>query len=149
MLRRLKTTILYFLLLTGLPFCISSPAIATEMVYVPVNPTFGGNPNNAPGLMSIAQVQNGFTAPALTPIAAFNLNLEKAILSRLTSQTLTSIFGNSSTNRLNILQEHTYDTLAYTVVVSVNNDDKTATITTTDKTNGAVTTFIVGTSLPQ
>jgi curli production assembly/transport component CsgF len=119
------------------------------MVYTPVNPTFGGNPNNASGLMGIAQAQNGFTAPVLTPIAAFNLNLEKAILSRLTSQTLTSIFGNSSTNRLNILQEHTYDTLAYTVAVSVNNIDKTATITTTDKTTGDVTTFIVGTSLAQ
>jgi curli production assembly/transport component CsgF len=33
------------------------PAFATEQVYRPVSPTFGGNPNNGPFLLSTAQSQ--------------------------------------------------------------------------------------------
>src|SRR3984893_19315474 len=35
----------------------SAPAFASEMVYHPVNPTFGGNPLNGSALLSTAQAQ--------------------------------------------------------------------------------------------
>jgi curli production assembly/transport component CsgF len=142
MLLSLKPVLFNFLLFIGLVFWIISPTLATEMVYVPVNPSFGGNPNNAPGLMSIAQVQNGFTARVPTPLESFKLNLERAILSRLSSQTLTSIFGNSTS--IDPEQIRSYSTLAYDIQVSVDNIKNTATVTTIDKTSGASTTFTVG-----
>jgi curli production assembly/transport component CsgF len=144
---RLKATFVYFLFLAGLQFWVVLPVAATEMVYAPINPTFGGNPNNAPGLMSIAQAQNGFKAPALTPLETFNKNLEAAILSRLTSQAMTSLFGNRSNNTFSVLQTHSYDTLSFTIDVVVDNVQKSATITTTDKTTGSVTSFVVDTAL--
>jgi curli production assembly/transport component CsgF len=35
----------------------SAPALASQMVYHPVNPTFGGNPLNGSSLLSTAQAQ--------------------------------------------------------------------------------------------
>lgn len=119
-------------------------AAATEMVYTPINPSFGGNPNNAPGLMSIAQAQNGFKAPVfkapVSPVQAFNLSLQRAILSRLTSQTMTAIFGTSPT-----LEDGTYDTPGYIIKVAYVPDTSQVTITTTDKSSGAVASFEVAT----
>ncbi len=85
--------------------------------------------------MSIAQAQNGFTAPAITPIESFNLSMQRSILSRLTSQTLNTMFGTA-----NKLTTGTYDTAGYSIDVT---DDHlgTLTITTTDKVSGAVSSF--------
>jgi len=115
---------------------------ATEMVYAPVNPTFGGNPNNAPGLMSMAQAQNGFKAPVDSPIEAFNLSLQRSILSRLTSQSLNTMFGSS-----NKLVAGSYDTVGYTIQV-VDDGDGTLHIITTEKATGAVASFDIGKSGP-
>lgn len=115
----------------------SAQAMATEMVYAPVNPSFGGNPNNAPGLMSVAQAQNGFKAPVASPLDAFNVSLQKAILSRLATQAMTTMFG---ANRG--LTPGNYDTAGYAIQV-VDGGDGTLTITTTDKASGAVATFVI------
>jgi curli production assembly/transport component CsgF len=40
----------------GLALAASS-ASASSLVYTPVNPTFGGNPNNGPNLLAQAQAQ--------------------------------------------------------------------------------------------
>lgn len=40
----------------GLLGCLT-PALATEQVYHPISPTFGGNPSNGPFLLSTAQTQ--------------------------------------------------------------------------------------------
>src|SRR5580692_8120243 len=52
-----------------------SPAFATEQVYHPVSPTFGGNPSNGPFLLSVAQAQgegakSGNQGPDLSGLAA-------------------------------------------------------------------------------
>ncbi len=112
-------------------------APATDLVYTPMNPTFGGNPNNAPGLLAIAQAQNPFKAPANTPLQNFNNSLQQAILSRLSSAALTNLFGKSST-----LVPGSYDTGAYTIAVT-DSGNGTLTIVTTDKSTGAVVSFEV------
>ena len=121
---------------------VATQAYATEMVYAPINPSFGGNPNNAFGLMSIAQAQNGFKAPVDSPLQAFNLNLQRAILSRLSSQAMTTMFGSSRT-----LTAGNYDTAGYTIVVTDDGDD-TLHITTTEKSTGAVATFDIAFAAP-
>ena len=110
---------------------------ATEMVYAPVNPSFGGNPNNAPGLMSIAQAQNQFKAPVVSPLEAFNLSLQRAILSRLSSQAIATMFGSNGG-----LKDGDYDTAGY--LINVHDDhDGTLHITTTDKATGAISAFVI------
>lgn len=126
--------ILVLMLLSG----VLAPGNATELVYAPVNPSFGGNPNNAPGLMGIAQAQNSFKSPLTTPVEAFNQSLQRAILSRLTSQTMTAMFGTSS-----VLMDGSYQTPGYTInVEQVGNG---ILITTTDKTTGAIASFEIST----
>ena len=49
----------------------SAPAFATEQVYHPISPTFGGNPGNGPFLLSVAQgqgegINSGNQGPNLT-----------------------------------------------------------------------------------
>ena len=117
---------------------------ASELVYVPINPSFGGNPNNGPVLLSDAQAQNGFTAPKaapLTPLQRFNNSLQQAILNQLATQIKNTIFG--TTNGTTITPG-TYDAGNYVVSI-VQNADGSLTITTTDKTNGSTATFDVST----
>src|ERR1035437_9832762 len=70
---------------------------ATEQVFSFVNPTFGGNPGNAPGLLANAQAQNTTKAPFLSPLQTFQTNLQNAILSHLSSLAITSIFKGDTT----------------------------------------------------
>jgi curli production assembly/transport component CsgF len=88
-------------------------------------------------LMSVAQAQNTFTAEAQTPLEIFNQSLQRAILSRLATQTLNTLFG--ADRQLTV---GTYETAGFIVDVT---DDGTGvlTITTTDKNTGAVVSFVV------
>lgn len=113
------------------------PAGATDLVYTPINPSFGGNPNNAPGLLANAQVQNRYKAPTNTPLQNFNNSLQQAILSRLTSQSLSLIFGTNSK-----LMPGSYDTSAYTINIT-DSGNGVLTIATLDKKTGAVVSFEV------
>lgn len=69
---------------------------AQDMVYTPVNPSFGGNPFNSSHLLSTAQQQNEHDNQSFTPLdpqQQFADSLERRILSR-TSQLITErIFG--------------------------------------------------------
>jgi curli production assembly/transport component CsgF len=58
----------------------AAPAAASEMVYHPVNPTFGGNPLNGSFLLSTAQAQgsgtkSGAQAPDLSGLNSALSNL--------------------------------------------------------------------------
>ncbi len=116
---------------------ICASAGATELVYAPVNPSFGGNPNNAAGLLGIAQAQNPYKAPTNSPLQTFNNNLQNSILSRLSTEAVNTLFGKASP-----LTPGTYDTLNYTIKISdAGNGDLT--IETTDKGSGATASFTV------
>lgn len=117
---------------------ISSTATASGLIYTPINPAFGGNPNNGPVLMSVAQAQNDTKAPQLTQLQKFNNALQQAILNHISTQVLNTMFGASNT-----LTPGTFDTGSYTVVVSPADSSGNITITTTDKSSGAVATFEV------
>jgi curli production assembly/transport component CsgF len=58
----------------------AAPAIGSEMVYHPVNPTFGGNPLNGSFLLSTAQAQgegvkSGSQGPDLSGLSSALSNL--------------------------------------------------------------------------
>jgi curli production assembly/transport component CsgF len=65
--------------------CVSMPACASEMVYHPVNPTFGGNPLNGTFLLSTAQAQgegvkSGNQGPDLSGLNNALSNLGSAVV---------------------------------------------------------------------
>ena len=63
----------------------SAPALASEMIYHPVNPTFGGNPLNGSFLLSTAQAQgqgtkSGAQSPDLSGLTNALSNLGSTIV---------------------------------------------------------------------
>lgn len=70
-----------------------------ELVWRPINPSFGGNPFNAEWLLSQAQVQNKLedeTASSLynrDPLEDFKESMNSQILSQISRQLVSSIFG--------------------------------------------------------
>lgn len=125
---------------------LASGAGATELVYTPVNPSFGGYPANGPGLLSIASATNKHTGGGLggaspfnqTPLQQFNQTLERTVLSQLASAATSKVMGPDGK-----LVPGTFSTSNFTITV----DDLgggVLRVTTTEKATGATTSFEVG-----
>lgn len=77
---------------------------ATELTWIPINPSFGGNSFNASWMMSQAEIQNTFTdntssssySYSQDPLDNFKESLNRQILSRLASQLVKTSFGEDS-----------------------------------------------------
>lgn len=138
---------LAFTLFFTLPCMVGlrGPALASELVYVPVNPSFGGSPFNGGPLLGSAQATNKHEDPRAsnsrfaqgqTPLQQFNDNLERSILSQLAAASTSGIIaggkivpGSVQTGNFNI----TISDLGAGLLQ----------ITTTDKVTGASTSFQV------
>ena len=98
-----------------LPQCIAAcllagavyQAHATELVYTPVNPAFGGNPLNGTWLLNNAQAQNDYDDPDLkdrssfagtTALERFSNQLESRMLSQLLDNISNGSTGSMSTD---------------------------------------------------
>lgn len=70
-------------------------ASATEIIYTPINPSFGGNPLNANMLLSKAQAQNKHKAPIIEKGYAeqFQDSLERTYLNRMVREITDMAFG--------------------------------------------------------
>jgi len=78
---------------------VSVGAQAQELVYTPVNPSFGGNPFNSAHLLAVANAQDKTEAPSSGDNASnpqadlFIRQLQSRLLSGLASQVANAIFG--------------------------------------------------------
>ncbi|HUG58055.1 MAG TPA: curli assembly protein CsgF [Candidimonas sp.] len=128
---------------------LASQAAATEMVYFPLNPSFGGSPLNGPVLLNSAIATNRHTDPDIgsdqfgieekTPAQILNESIERNVISRLSIAATTQILdanGNFIPGRLETTS------FVINVVVSPTNP-KDLTVTTIDKVSGAETVFHV------
>lgn len=70
----------------------SAPSFATEIVYRPINPSFGGDPLNGTYLLNSANSQNNFSDPmqqntlfgtGQSSLQVFTETLQRSILSRI------------------------------------------------------------------
>jgi curli production assembly/transport component CsgF len=71
------------------------PAAATDLIYRPLNPSFGGDPLNGQWLLNSANAQNNYKDPQATAspsgfgnqssVQVFTETLQRAILSRIAS----------------------------------------------------------------
>ena len=73
-------------------------AAASELVYQPVNPSFGGDSFNSSHLLGLAQAQNSKTEPeeATDPLANFERTITSSLLNRIAFQISDSIFGENA-----------------------------------------------------
>jgi len=124
--------------------CASASVQSSELAYVPINPSFGGNPLNGPVLLNQANAQNGFkehssssssSASPQSTLSQFNSMLQSAILSRVSSAVTSSIVGADGK-----LTPGTVETTDFTITI-VNLSPCLLQITTTDKTTGQTTSF--------
>ena len=119
----------------------ASPAMAQDITYQPVDPTFGGNPFNSSHLLGIANAQNKYKDPnaktSQSQADIFAQQLQSRLLSALSSQIVDAIFGDNP-------QQHGTVTFGgQTIVFDRGLEDVTLTIT--DDDTGEVTTIVVPT----
>jgi len=76
----------------------SMTATATELVYTPINPSFGGSPLNGQWLLASAQAQNKLTEPKpeRTLLEDFQKSLTRQVIHRLSAEIVNSVFGEDS-----------------------------------------------------
>lgn len=121
-----------------------SAASATELVYTPVNPNFGGNPLNGSTLLSAAQAQNKSKDPDAdqqskqSALAQFSDSLQRAVLGRLASALTSNIIGPNGQ-----LVPGTVETSDFIITIT-DTGGGSLKITTTDKVTGESTSFEVG-----
>lgn len=128
-------------LMTGL----CSGVQASELAYVPNNPSFGGNPLNGPVLLNQAQAQNHYVEKSSssgayagqTALTQFNSMLQSAILSRVSSAVTSSIVGANGQ-----LVPGTVETTDFRIAIT-NLQGGLLQIVTTDKNTGQTTQFQV------
>jgi curli production assembly/transport component CsgF len=117
---------------------------ATELVYTPVNPNFGGSPLNGSALLGQAQAQNKSKDPEAdqkdkqSALQQFNDSLQRAVLGRLASALTSNIVGPDGK-----LIPGTIETSDFIINI-VDTGNGSLTVTTTDKTTGGSTSFEVG-----
>jgi curli production assembly/transport component CsgF len=120
-------------------------AAANEIVYTPVNPSFGGNPLNGPALLNTANAVNKHQDPALAGLNAlldpnslegFNARLQGLILDQIANAALSGVIQNGQ-----LVPGTFVDAGNFRVQITSNNG--VLSVTTIDKTTGASTTFQV------
>lgn len=133
----------------GLVAFLWSPALsqAGELVYTPVNPSFGGSPLNGSVLLNAAQAQNktkdpdqfnSAKSPQQSSLQQFNDILERSVLSRLASAATSNIIGPNGQ-----LIPGTINTGNFSIQIS-DLGGGLLQVTTTDRVTGATTSFQVG-----
>ena len=105
---------------------------ATELVYTPINPSFGGNPLNGTWLLNNAQSQNDYDDPDLksrsslagtSALERFSNQLESRLLGQLLDNISTGNTGSLSTDAF---------------IVNVVDDSGALTIEVTDRATGEI-----------
>jgi len=82
-------------------FIFSGSAWAQELVYKPVNPSFGGDSFNSSHLLAIANAQNDYERPqeeasSQDELDRFIRSLQSRLLSSLSTQVANAIFGENA-----------------------------------------------------
>ena len=123
----------------GILIACSTAASAQQMVYTPINPSFGGNPFNSQHLLGIANAQNNFKDPSAADSGSqsdiFARQLQSRLLSALSNNIVNAIFGPNAQNN------GTVDFGGQTIAWTRSLDEVTVTIT--DDSTGQVTTIVV------
>jgi len=134
-------------LAVSLSIGFGSAALAGDLVFGFTNPTFGGNPNNASGLLANANAQNSTQAPTTAQQSAldkFTQSLQSAMLTKLQSTVTGVVFDNKGT----LVTGTQYTAGDYQVTIIVN-PDKTVSLQTLEISSGNSTVINLGNVVAQ
>ncbi|MET1070470.1 curli production assembly protein CsgF [Pseudomonas prosekii] len=105
---------------------------ATELVYTPINPSFGGNPLNGTWLLNNAQAQNDYDDPDLKNRSAIaGTSALERFTSQLQSRLLGQLLDNISTGNTGSLSTDSF-------IVNVIDDSGALSIEVTDRVTGEI-----------
>jgi len=120
---------------------LAAPLEAQDIVYQPVDPSFGGNPFNSAHLLGIANAQNDYKDPKAASSNSqadiFARQLQSRLLSALSSQIVDAIFGENPQESGTI----SFGGQTINFVRSLTE----VTLTITDDETGEVTTIVIPT----
>lgn len=118
---------------------ISVPSKASELVYKPINPSFGGNPLNGSFLLGKANAQNKHKAPVAKKSYAekFQESLERAYISKMVREITDLAFGEESDSSL-FGEDSIFSSGDYEILVLTSNTDA-ITVQITNTITGEVT----------
>lgn len=128
------------LILLALCFCLLNfNTVAADMVYQPVNPSFGGNYLNSTHLQSLASIQKQHEEPVTEQSASeqFMDMLESRLYSALAADVTDAIFGENAQPNGTIAFDDQQ--------ISFVNTGTEIQLVVTDFTTGQVTTIVVPT----
>lgn len=123
-------------------FSFLNTAMASELVYTPVNPSFGGSSLNASWLMNQAVAQNTFTAveeiieSSADLLADFQDSMTRRIMSTLAGRIVATAFGEADED----LGSGTYQFGDYTIDIEAIEGENIS-VTITDDASGQSTTI--------
>lgn len=124
------------MLLAGL--LLSSSVAATELVYTPVNPSFGGSPLNGAWLLGNAQAQNDTKDPdAIDRSSLAGTSALDRFTSQLESRLLSDLLGDVKDGKTGSITTDDF-------IVSIINDDiGNLVVSITDRLTGEVSEIII------
>jgi curli production assembly/transport component CsgF len=116
----------------------SGAAFAQDLVYEPVNPSFGGNAFNSAHLLAIANAQNDYDPPeqetsSQDDLDRFVRSLQSRLLSSLSTQVANAIFGEDAQDEGTIVfgdQTITFVRTLDGIVLTITNADGSTTVIT-------------------
>ncbi|MEW6313750.1 MAG: curli assembly protein CsgF [Pseudomonadota bacterium] len=120
-------------------------SLASELIYTPINPAFGGNPLNGPVLLNEAQAINNYKDPALaaqqkTPAQQFSDTLQRSIVSRLS---FSAASGLVDANGNLIATSQPLQTADFTITITNLAGTGEMQVSVVDKVTGQTTQFSV------
>jgi curli production assembly/transport component CsgF len=125
------------ILLAGLLLC--SGVTATELVYTPVNPSFGGSPLNGSWLLGSAQAQNDTKDPdAIDRSSLTGTSALDRFTSQLESRLLTDLLGDVKDGKTGSITTDDF------IVNIINDDIGNLVVKITDRLTGEVSEIIIG-----
>jgi curli production assembly/transport component CsgF len=121
-------------------------AVAGDLVFNFTNPTFGGNPNNAAGLLANANAQNNTKAPDTPQQSALD-KLTTALQATMLAKLQTSVSGYVFDTKGSLVSGTQYTAGDYQVTVIVN-PDRTVSLQTLEISSGNSTIINLGNVTP-
>lgn len=128
-----------YLIITAL-LTFNMQSIASEIMYTPINPSFGGSPLNGSFLMNKAQGQNKHKAPVTVKSYSekFKSSLERAYLSKLVRQITQLAFNDDNEDNPLYGKDSTFTSGDYEIEIITSNSDA-ITVRVTNTVNDEVT----------
>ena len=123
-----------------LALTVSMTASASELIYRPTNPSFGGNPLNSSHLLGTANAQNDYKDPSTGSSSGTSAldRLTSSLQSRLVSQLLADIGKDGSQSGSLVTDEFAINVVDEDGTLAVSITDRSTNDTTMIEVNGLI-----------